>query len=109
MQPLKNDAATALLRATTVNFLNFGPDCTLQVEAFRTRPWASVTFNGARQELAFRIEGPGASEAAALFAASLDDAEFKLRGHFVADIKLISSEACDGGVRLELEALTVEE
>ena len=109
MQPLTNDATTALLRAIHVNFSNFATGCALHVEAIRGRPWASVTFSGARHELDLRLTGPSAEQAAARLTSCLDSAEFKLRGHFVADIALVSKEAAEDGVRLRLEALTVEE
>lgn len=109
MQPLINDATTALLRALRVNFVNLTTECALHVEQIRSRPWASVTFSGARHELALRLAGPRAGEAAERLAACLDTAEFKLRGHIVADIALVTQETAEDGVRLRLEALTVEE
>lgn len=107
MQPLINDATTALLRAIRVSFVNFAPDCILQVEAIRSRPWASVTFAGARYELTFCLVGAAAAEATSAWAATLDSAEFKLRGHILADIVLVSSEPAPGGQRLRVDALTV--
>jgi hypothetical protein len=99
------DAATSLLRALrssfeTVSFMNF--------EQVRSREWASVTFTGARHQLAIRLGGPGAEAAADRFAAGLDTIEFRLRGHILADIALTGRERMPDGVRLELEALTVE-
>ena len=105
MRPIGNDATTALLRALSVDFVGFE----LIFEEIKSRSWASATFVGARHELTFRLCGDGAEAAAERFAATLDVTEFQLRGHIVADISLVSKETCDGGVRLRLEALTVED
>jgi hypothetical protein len=106
MKPL-NDATTAFLRAIRVTFANFR----LTVEEIRSRSWASATFTGARHELSFRIEGPGAAVAAEAFLANLRAAEFDLRGHILADIARVAEERADDGdrVRISLEALTVED
>ena len=107
MQPLTNDATTALLRAFRAQFVNFGPPL---FEEIRSRSWASVTFTGARHEVALRLEGEGAEAAAHDFAEKLDVLEFRLRGHILADIALVARESmADGAVRLRLEALTVED
>jgi hypothetical protein len=101
------DATSAFLGAIGMNFRNFS----FTVEEIRSRSWASATFTGARHELTFRIAGDGAREAADAFLANLSAAEFQLRGHIMADIALLWEERKDGedGVRISLEALTVEE
>lgn len=111
MQPLINDATGALLRAIHAAFAGF-PGAT--IEEISSRAWASATFAGARHELALRLEGEGAEQAADALTGRLAAAEFRLRGHLVADIALISEErgaASDGGafVRMRIEALTVED
>ncbi len=107
MQPLTTDATTALLRAISANLLNFDA---ILFEDIRSRTWASVTFTGARHEICLRLDGPGAEAAADLFLATLDTAEFRLRGHILADIALVGREAGpEGGVRIRIEALTVED
>ncbi|HEX8258531.1 MAG TPA: hypothetical protein VF589_12945 [Allosphingosinicella sp.] len=111
MQPLINDATTAILRAIRLNFLNFQ---NLRFEEIRSRSWASATFSGARHELTLLLEGDGAAEAANAFVHGLEAAEFTLRGHIMADIGVVADErgAALGGapqVRLRIEALTVEE
>ena len=105
MSPALNDATSALLRALRLN-LNFRG---FVLEEVASRSWASVTFSGARHELAFRLEGPEAGEAADRFLANLDVAEFELRGHILADIALMSEDRRPGCVRIGLEALTVED
>jgi hypothetical protein len=102
---IRPDASLELLKA--VRLATAG--ATFVLEELRSRSWASVTFSGARHELAFRLEGGDAEEAASRFLASLDAAEFPLAGHILADIALVSQERRPGFVRIQLEALTVED
>lgn len=106
MSPLATNATTALLRALRKQFgiVNF-----VKFERVDSREWASITFNGARHEIAIRLVGPSAQAAADRFLAGLDTSEYRLRGHLLADIALIARERTDDGVRLEIEALTVED
>jgi hypothetical protein len=110
MQPISNDATTALLRALRDKFGKFAG---LSFEEVRSRSWASATFTGARHEIALELRGQGASEEAARFCAGLETSEFRLRGHVLADIALVSSEADTTGPeprhRIRIEALTVED
>ena len=105
MEALINDATTALLRALRVNFVNFA----FRLEEIRSRNWASATFVGARHALTFRLEGEGAEAAAEGLAQGLDFAVTPLRGHILADLALVSQERLADGVRVALEALTVED
>lgn len=81
----------------------------LTVEDVWSRNWASATFTGTRQVLTFRLEGEAAEEEADTFLAGLDEREFELRGHILADIALLSRTAISDGVRICLEALIVED
>jgi hypothetical protein len=101
-----NDATSALLRAVRGALESAAA---FVLEEVRSRSWASVTFAGARHELAFRLEGEGAEAAAARFVTGLEAAEFALRGHVLADIALVAEERQPGWARLRLEALTVED
>lgn len=100
------DAATALLQAIRVRLVHRAG---FALEEIRTRRWASVTFQGARHELAFRLEGEGADQAAARFLSGLEPRNFTLRGHLVADVTLVEEERRPGFARIRLDALTVEE
>jgi hypothetical protein len=104
MSPPLNDATTALLRALAPHFAGLE----LIVEEIKSRSWASATFVGAHHELGLRLQGDGAEAAAGQFAARLDVRQLKLRGHILADIALLASEPTEDGIRLQLEALTVE-
>ena len=101
-----NDPTSALLRALRAAFPN---SVTFVLEQVRSRAWASITFSGARHQLAFRLEGEEAEAEAGRFLGGLSAAEFDLRGHLVADISLVAEERRPGSVRIELEALTVED
>lgn len=68
--------------------------------------WASATFTGARHELALDLPAGAAAQA---WLAALPEAELTLRGHLVADLKLIRSTTANGQVALVIEALTVED
>lgn len=100
------DPASAFLQAIRVQFVHFAG---FVLEETRSRRWASVTFQGARHELAFSLEGEGAEEAAGRFLSGLDARNFALRGHLVADVSLVSEERRPGFARIRLDALTVEE
>jgi hypothetical protein len=104
--PLAADAGTAFLRAVRVHFVHFAG---FVLEEMRSRGWASLTFRGARLELAFRLEGEGADGAAARFLSGLRAGDFRLRGHLLADLWVVSEERRPGCARIRLEALTVEE
>lgn len=105
---MMRDATSALLR--TVNFGNFQA---VSVEKIRSRNWTSATFAGTRHEFTLRLEGDGADAAADAFLDDIEDREFNLNGHILADIALVSrsNARSDAGpvVRIELEALTLEE
>jgi hypothetical protein len=106
MHPPLNDAGTALLRGVRAIA---GASGRFVLEEMTSRGWASVTFTGARHQIAFRIEGEQAEAAAERLLAGLEAAEFTLRGHILADIVLVSQERRPGCARIALEALTVED
>lgn len=101
------DATTALLR--TLNFVNFHGASIVRI---RSRDWNSATFTGVRHEISYRLQGEGAEAAAETFLKGLEEREFGMRGHVLADIALISETRSyeDSGlvILLDLEALTVE-
>jgi hypothetical protein len=98
-----NDATGALIRA-----LRAALPADVVIEEIRSRSWASITFSGARHDIAVRLPA-GEDEAANLFVAGLDPTAFTLRGHLLASIGLKSDERGPEGIRLGLEALTVED
>ena len=103
------DAASALLQAVRLNIVNLMNFSGFVLDEIRSRRWASLTFQGARHELAFSLEGEGAEDVARRFLSGLDARSFALRGHLVADISLVAQERRPGLARIRLEALTVED
>lgn len=71
-----------------------------------TASWASATFTGARHELA--VEG-AAGAALDRWLGALPETDLPLRGHLVADLKIVAIARDDGVTRATIEALTVEE
>lgn len=104
--PPVNDAASAFLTAARIRLGHFAG---FVLEEIRSRRWSSLTFQGARHELAFRLEGEGAGEAAGRFLSGLDARGFELRGHLLADVSLVAQERRPGFARIRLDALTVED
>lgn len=106
MQAMREDATCALLRALRGKLGHAGR---LGFEEIVSRSWASVTFVGARHEIAFTLEGERAQAAAAAFVETLEVDEYELRGHVLADIALVSQTVEGSLVRIAIEALTVED
>lgn len=88
------DPGLALVRALAAA----GPPFEL-LEA-TSRDWFSATFTGARHVIRLEL---AESAAAAAWLAGLPEAEFTLRGHFVADLR-----ARRDGDTVTIEALTIE-
>jgi len=103
------DATTAILQACRVQLVHVVHFAGFVLEEVRSRRWASVTFQGARHELVFRLEGEGAERAAERFRGRLHPRNFPLRGHLVADMSVAAEERRPGFARIRLDVLTVEE
>ena len=78
---------------------------------FRSTDWQSLTFVGERHRIRLRIPDPGAAGIAASLVTGIEEAEFQVPGHFVADIALAGEpeQQPDGSILVAIEALTVEE
>lgn len=101
-------AGEELKRALRVIFVMFGAAITF--DTIVSRPWASITFSGERHRLSLCLPGPGAQAAVDAFLDGLEDRDFALRGHILADIEATGIQRdADGQIRLTLEALTVED
>lgn len=82
---------------------------TVLVERAASRPWASALFQGRRHIIALILAGPDAAERSAAFAEGIEEAEWTLSGHFVADIRIDSRHPAPDGEWMELSALTIED
>ncbi len=70
-----------------------------------SRPWASVTFTGARHLIRMMLPDAAADR----LCEGLDEHEFAIPGHLVADVTVASRHDAGGFVTLEIEALTIED
>ena len=73
--------------------------------------WQSLTLAGERHLVTLRIPGLDAERMVDDFIDGIEDAEFAIPGHIVADIAVAGTptRALDMSVTLEIEALTVLE
>jgi hypothetical protein len=104
-----SDAAAGLLRALLARTA-VSRDRILLSE-FRSADWQSLTFIGERHQISLRIPGPGADDIVQRLTAGIEDAEFAIAGHLVADITLAEPPLRngDGSISVEIEALTIAE
>jgi hypothetical protein len=81
------------------------------LRALRSVDWQSLTFVGERHEISLRVPGPDAACIVRRLTDGLQDAEFSLTGHIVADVALAAAprREDDGSIIVELEALTIAE
>ncbi len=102
-------AATGLLRALLERIGDQADRILLS--AVESVDWQSLTFAGERHLLMLRVPGPDAEEIARGFTSGIEEAEFAILGHIVADIALAAEpvRAADGSVTLKIEALTIAE
>lgn len=107
MKPSMSRAAGALLRLLVARS-GAAKNRILLTDA-HSADWRSLTFDGERHQLSFRVTGPDSREVAARMCDGLEDAEFSIPGMFVADIALIGSpvRTADGATELLIEALTI--
>ncbi len=105
MSPAAAGLLRSLLRRGGVN-----RDRILLTE-FRSTDWQSLTFIDEQHKIRLRIPSPGADEIAAELVNGLEESEFSIPGHVVADVALAGEveRQKDGSVALTIEALTVEE
>ena len=77
---------------------------------FRSTDWQSLTFIGEQHRIQLRIPQPDAAEITARLVNGLEDCEFSIPGHVVADVTVDGAPQAndDGSILLAIEALTVE-
>jgi hypothetical protein len=109
MRLAMSPAAAALLRAL-LRRAGVNRDRILLTE-FRSTDWQSLTFIGEQHRICLRIPSSDADDAAARLVNGLEEAEFSIPGHVVADVALAGDpqRQSDGSIIIEIEALTVEE
>ena len=107
MRIAMSPAAAGLLRALLARAV-VDRDRILLTE-FRSVDWQSLTFIGERHEFELRVPGPDASVILSRILSGLEDSEFEIPGHLVADIAVVGEprRQLDGSVTVALEALTL--
>jgi hypothetical protein len=75
----------------------------------RSVDWQSLTLTGERHQIQLRIPGPDAAGIVDPFIDGIEEAEFTICGHLLADIAVGGTpvRAADGSVTLAIEALTI--
>jgi hypothetical protein len=78
---------------------------------YRTTDWQSLTFVGERHRFQFRIPGPDAELIGRRMTEEIDEAEFTVPNHIVADVALVAplERHSDGSITADIEALTIAE
>ena len=109
MRLAMSPAAAGLLRALLARS-GVERDRILLTE-FRSTDWQSLTFIGEQHRIRLRVTPPEAASVAGKLVNGLEDCEFSIAGHVVADIALAGEpeHQQDGSITLNIEALTVEE
>jgi len=79
------------------------------VERATSRPWASALFQGRRHVIMLRLTGVDAAERRDRFMEGIEEAEWSLGSHFVADLTVDMMLTTDQGEQIELSALTIED
>lgn len=103
MRIAMSPAAAGLLRALLAR-AGVDRDRILLTE-FRSVDWQSLTFVGERHEFQLRVAGPDAAEILSPVLADLNEAEFAVPGHLVADIAIVDQprRQADGSITVALE------
>ena len=109
MRMAMSKAASALFRALLAR--GGVPRDRILLTHYRSADWQSLTFVGERHRFGFRIPEAEAEAVALRITDGIEDTEFTIPGHIVADIEVVSplTQEEDGSVTFELEALTIEE
>ncbi len=76
-----------------------------RLSAARVRPWASITFSGARHWLCLQVP----RDRVAQVTLALTESELALAGHFVADLAITQRVDGPEDCTLSIEVLTVAE
>ena len=109
MRLAMSPAAAGLLRSL-LNRTGVERDRILLTE-FRSTDWQSLTFIGEQHRIRLRIPQPDSAGISARLVNGLDESDFSIPGHVVADIAVAGEpeQQEDGSFLVTIEALTVEE
>lgn len=109
MKLAMSPAAASLLR-TLLNRAGVDRSRVL-LSDFKSVDWQSLTFIGERHEIALRVPEPDAASIVERLIGDLDENDFDLPGHIVADIQPAGRPVShrDGAISVAIEALTIAE
>lgn len=79
------------------------------IERATSRPWASALFEGRRHIIRLRFSGADHLARGDAFLTDIDTAEWRLGGHFLADISIDDGDADATSLWVELSALTIQD
>jgi hypothetical protein len=98
-------SAAALLRALLAR-ADLERDRILLSEV-RSTDWQSLTFKGEQHCLLLDLRGPDTKAAVARLVDGIEEAEFPVGGHILADIRADRRAMDDGSFQVRIEALTI--
>lgn len=85
------------------------PLAALTLERSESRPWQSLLYDGARHHIRIALSGPDADRAIDRLRGTLDESDFPIPGHIIADLRLSAVDR-DGETRIvSFEALTIRD
>lgn len=95
------------IRALLVDQIQSRIGSDYRVKIIRERPWASITFSGTRHNISITGSVSDDTDFLSSFATELQDHNFDLPGHFVADV--VANISCMPPDHLALEILTIKD
>lgn len=109
MRMAMSPAAAGLLRCL-VRRAGIHRDRILLTE-FHSTDWQSLCFIGEQHRIRFRIPAPDSAAIAARLTDGLEESEFSIPGHIVADVTVVAEPEThdDCSISMTIEALTVQE
>lgn len=108
MKTMLHDAHVGLLRAMRLLLTTGGVASglpPLTIEGLSARPWASATFSGHTHSIELRLRGSHVEP----LLAQLTTIDPMIPGHALIDMAVVEVARDDDGVRVVIEALTLED
>lgn len=71
-------------------------------------PWRTLLFDGARHRIELNLHGERTDEALAALEEGIEDADFAIAGHLVAELRVAEIARNGSDLLVTLDALTIE-
>jgi len=81
----------------------------LTLDHAESSEWRTLLFDGGRHRITLLLRGDGSDKALAAMREEMVDPAFALPGHLLADIKLAAVQSDGDSLRIDIEALTLED